>query len=49
MVTDAVQRLLDAGTLPAALGIAVAPRHRLTTADIERTRKAVVRLEPGAG
>lgn len=45
-VTSAVQRLLDTGTSPTALGLAVARGHRLTAADTARTRKALVQFTP---
>lgn len=49
VVTVTVQRLLDVGTSPTALGLAVARGHRLTSADTERTGKALVQFTPNSG
>ena len=43
-VAEAFNRVISAGTSPRALGLRVPPGHRLTSDDVERTKRAVIRF-----
>jgi hypothetical protein len=45
-VADRIQRLLDGGTAPRAIGLDVPAGHRVTAADVMAVDRAIIELRP---